>query len=907
MIVTRPNSIFGRIFLTALLPILLLALLLSTYAINTRLDDLQAAHADRGAAKAEQLASLAVVGLFTGDASMLRAACHRVLASSGDIQRVVVRDRNNAVVADVQRPGADARTPSLVAFGAPVVAPVLEIDDTQQGGTDTPLGDVAVYLSAHATELARQRALRDALLISLISVALAVLLTVAVARQIVRPIDALRDAVGRIRSGDLDARISALSRGELGELQSGFNAMAEQIATSSQNLRDQIDEATVSLRDALAELEQKNADLEIARHRERDANRAKSVFLASMSHEIRTPMNGVLGFAGLLRKSELDATQREFVETIIRSANNLLAIINDILDFSEMEAGKLQLERVVFDPRDAIEDVVCLLTPQAHEKRLELIQLVDTDVPQQLVGDVTRLRHVLTNLIGNAVKFTDDGEVVVHARRATGEGRRFELEILVRDTGIGIGDEAMATLFRPFYQGPASTRRLYGGTGLGLSISHSLVEAMGGTIDVASEPGRGTCFTVHLPFDVERRGTKTVPLLDVATRSQIIVIDAHPLSGDALARTLEQAGFGVELRSEVPPPTAALLPDLWVLRCSASIDEAGVVAMLKALRRVSHAPVCVLLPNADATLKHAVEQCKGCCAQGYPVRRKRLLATLHSATGHVPIDEPKRAVDVDENAPWLSGRVVLIADDNDINLRLTDTLLRSYGARTLLAADGEAAIRLAAQNAVDLLLVDIHMPEKSGVEVARTLRAQARYRATPIIALTADIRLRDQRDEAKGLFDAWLEKPLREDKLHTAIGRSLSHEAASPATTAAETSLRDSRLPARDRANAIENTGGDPAVADALFVDLMARLPRDLEAIHAQFGERDWSAMQQSVHKLHGAAMVCGVPALSATLRALDRAVQQQATDVTVSQLARLQSEADRLVVETSRSGRAER
>ena len=907
-----PKTIFGRILLTALLPIGLLAFLLSSYAVNTRIDDLQAAFDGRGDAQARQLASVAVIGLFSGDTSMLQVACERLLDSDREIRACEIRNRDDRVAAKSYRSDGVDSGEMLREFEATVVAPVLEIDDP--GTADEPvLGVVSVTFSDRAVAQARQRVKRNALLITAFSVVLALLLAILAARQIVRPIEELRAVVSRVQQGDLATRIERPTSGEIGELQSGFNSMSERIASSAQDLRGRVDQATADLRAALTELELRNVDLERSRARERDANAAKSEFLANMSHEIRTPMNGVLGFAGLLKKTRLDESQREFLDTIIRSANHLLEIINDILDFSEMESDQVRIERVLFDPREAVDDVIGLLTPQAQEKRLDLIALVESDVPERMLGDVTRLRHVLTNLVGNAVKFTQHGEVLLHARTGPvadqdpDAGADVELIVSVSDTGIGIPEEAIGGLFQPFTQGPASTRRLYGGTGLGLSIARSLVEAMGGSIALESRVGEGSRFTVRIPFDVERQRSprETVQMAGPARR--VAIVDRHPLSARALINMLTRAGFTAQHWENVPDRLEAIEPDLWLVRRPGEPTRGDIVAALSAIRRVSTAPVCLLVTVVGEDLERLLDGEPDCCAQRYPLRASLLSGAVRGLLG----DDRRTAAEPSqypESSLRLDGFIVLIADDNEINLDLTDRLLRAHGAQTLLASDGEVALRLAHRRNIDLFLVDMHMPGVDGIEFARQLRAIDRYAASPVIVLTADASVQE-RLVGSPFIDACLVKPLSEGLLCDVLGRviqgvAVAPEPPSPGVPLTEGAGNARSLSVRDREAAVRIAGGDAAVADELFARLLAQLPGVLSTLHDRYGACDWERIWQLVHRLSGSVAACALPALAEALRHLEQTVSDRDVERAGSCLSRLQHEADRLVADASRESR---
>ena len=897
-----PKSIFGQILLTALLPILLLALLLSAYAVDARLDDLRAAFDDRGRAKAQELASLSVLGLFTGDRSMSQAACERLLASNGHIQRVEIRDRKGEVVALSRRPGSDAAAQSSTAYSSMVIAPVLDsaVQRVEEGLPH--LGEVSVYFDGAAAAVARQRVLRNALLITLFSIALAVLMTVFVAHRIVRPIQALRQAVNRIQHGALDTRVTGVSRGELGDLQTGFNAMAEQIDSSARNLQQQVSQATADLRQAMQSLEEKNADLDLARRRESEANQAKSTFLANMSHEIRTPMNGVIGFAGLLRKSKLDTTQRDFLDTIVRSANNLLSIINEILDFSEMEAGRVTIEKAPFDLRDAIEDVVALLTPQAQEKALDLVYLVDREVPQRVAGDVTRLRHILTNLIGNAVKFTDTGEVAVHVSVLARSTKDVTLQFDVIDSGIGIKPEALDDLFKPFTQGPASTRRLYGGTGLGLSISQSLADEMGGGIKVESTLGKGSIFSLSLPFtpiDPTVRSQARSP--DASQRSAVIV-DPHLFSRETHRQLLEHAGYLVRAFDVDDDIASADDPSLWVIRMSGKVTRDRVAAQIDSIRTRSAATICLLLPTSESDISEYIESCADCCLQRYPARRGNLLATLASLDDRRNEQNRTRDTSAGKSEPWLDGRRILIADDNPLNLKLLDALLKQYGAETIEAVDGADALMKARSHELDALIVDIYMPNKNGIEVARELRS--RHRDFPIIALTADTRMRAELMGEEGDFAACLLKPLEEDALRNVLGRLFKADRrASPETGFSVDAGKAADIAVRDREKAVRIAGGSAEVADQLFKEFMEKLDVELAGIQRHFGEAAWETLWQAVHKLHGSTAVCGVPALNRALGQLERAVRAGDPHQVAACLSDVQHQADRLVALSTKPG----
>ena len=898
-----PRSIFARILLAALLPITLLAGLLSTYAVNTRIDDLQAAFDGNGDARARQLASVSVVGLFGRDAASLQSVCERLLAGDDEVALCEIRHSDGSLLARSHR---DALQTAIATFNAAVESPVVDIGDGVADAAGPRLGVVQIGLDASGMALTRQQIKRNALAITLAAMAIAALLAALVARQIVRPIKDLHGAVTRIQGGDFGARIAPLASGEIGELQDGFNAMSERIATSAQDLRRQVDRATAELRAAMHELQRKNAALEQSRAREEAANRAKSAFLANMSHEIRTPMNGVLGFAGLLDKTALDETQREFLGTITGSGQQLLRIINDILDFSAMEAGHTRLERVGFSVRETVEDVTALLAPEAQRRGIDLVQLVEAEVPEVLLGDGGHLRRILVNLLGNATKFTEHGEIVVRAQGRPVDDDRFLLELSVSDTGIGIEPELIDDLFRPFNQGPPSTRRIYGGTGLGLSITRSLVDAMGGHIDVDSTAGAGTRFTVSLPFELAGRYDPATPHA-VASRGGpvVAVVDAHRLSARSLRLALERAGFVVRVFERVPDAAGDPLPAAWVIRRTSAPTTAEVSAMLAAIRRCHDAPVCLLAPCLAPDMQQGIDGQPGILVRRYPTRASGLLdAVTQMLPGqHGAADIAADAVAGDPGAGLLLGRVALIADDNPVNLDLNDRLLRAYGAETVLAEDGDSTLRLASTRQFDVVLLDIRMPGTDGIAVATALRARPAYRRTPILALTADVSACARLDLADGPFDACLVKPLDDTRLRQTLARLLSVAPPSPVRgrEGGENVRPAPGLPVYDPRRAVAAAGGDPATAERLLVGLMTGLPAELSRIQVQYGDEDWNGLRQSVERLRDATDSCAAAALSQALSELGDAVSAREKVRTASCLSRLQREADRLAAVVNR------
>lgn len=749
---------------------------------------------------------------------------------------------------------------------APIFAAgsLLAVDDAP-GFNEKPLGYISLLLNKEKALLEQHRAAVAAFIIVLIGVQLNLLFTFRLVKNVTQPITDMVRVVAKIREGKLDTRLEGNLIGELDLLKRGINAMAGSLSEYHDEMQQNIDQATSDLRETLEQIEIQNVELDLAKKRALEASRIKSEFLANMSHELRTPLNGVIGFARQLLKTPLHASQMEYIRTIERSATNLLSIINDILDFSKLEAGKMVLETMPFALRETLDDTMMLLSGSAHEKGLELVVDVAPEVPDAVSGDAMRVGQIITNLVGNAIKFTDQGSVLLKVDISNIKEDKLLLHCEVSDTGIGIEESQQELLFQAFGQADSSISRRFGGTGLGLVITKRLINQMGGQIGFSSRVGKGSTFWFTLPLMTSQFPIGEPLPLEQLRGKTVLLFEPRPLTRSVLNRRLQQWQMQVNSVHTVPQLEAELAQDkahfhYVLLGCHGFDGPTQLQAVLKSARQVSEALIALFDCHDQEALERyirpVVDLVLSIPASEYLMARNMIYLPQES--------ELKPALPKLVEPQQRHKLNVLAVDDNPANLKLIDTLLDELVTGVTTASNGEQAVNLAKQRSFDLIFMDIQMPGTDGITATRLIRQDSLNRNTPIIAVTAHAINEERERILNSGMDGYLPKPIDEAALKGVISRWITR----PKFTHFDQHTLNWEL-CLTQANQKQDLALD------MLRMLIDSVPDTTSNIQESLEQDDAAKMQACVHKLHGACCYCGVPTLQKLCQTVEGGLKQ--------------------------------
>ncbi|MBL4762458.1 MAG: response regulator [Gammaproteobacteria bacterium] len=868
------------LLIISIVPMLVLGISLSAYFTASRVNDLVQSLEERGLATAIHMAQSAEYAVLSGNKDVLNGLVAAALSDNdiytasiygidGDLLSTIKRKGNNTTNSHDYSNSYDSRksyrqsNDDSIIFSEVITTTnvdVYDMDDSETTSDENEIiGHITIGMTKRFLKKRQNEVLLSSLGITVIGLYLAMILGVHFSKRIVDPIVSLTKTVRNIGHGNLSMRADTHGTDELGELQRGINQMASSLETNDANLKEQVKIATSRLVAQIEEIESKNTQLDAAQKEAKQGTRIKSEFLAKMSHEIRTPLNGISGFIELLGETVLNTRQKEFIDIIRQSSDDLIQIINEILDFSKIEAGKMTINPTTLDILSLLETTTSLLTPATLSKNVSLHLIPYGDLPPSIIIDGLKLKQILINLIGNAIKFTDKGFISIRVYNNSDSS----LTIVIRDTGIGIPKKQQSEIFKEFSQISEDTLNREPGTGLGLLISKYLVEKMGGTLDLTSIRDEGTTFTVNLPYLLPENSTESHEQPE-PTKSALIISPSEESQAE-LRSILQYAGFAED-----------------VLVIGDEIAE----SFNSALQKHTYDLIAVDLSDQDLFSEYFKSsiyslyfdtniKCIGFRRSKigenlYPGKYFDFIVDFISSRETIKnqlnvLFEATESNTIRQNTgesttvvKLASDITILVVDDNEINRHLICTILEQWEVDFVEAIDGLEAVEKTFAMNPDVILMDIHMPNMHGTEAFTVIKNKLGDKRPKIIALTANA-LQEERDRVLELgMDDYITKPITKNTLLAAID----------GVTTANSDTGISMTPDKnldqliDTGECLRLSDGNTALAEELLTILKTQLPADQDKMNAAHQANDMKALTEVIHRIHGATCYTGIPIL---------------------------------------------
>ncbi len=865
-------SVKFQILMFSMIPVLIIDVLLTTMSINKSLDQAERQLRSKGEITARQIAGATEFYLFSGNHKQIMRLLDQNVADP-DIIYAAVYNRQGELVAESRSTQYVASRNDLYFYSRePILSQPIEVEDmfapAPTAHDHAPLGWVHLYVSKQQLEHNRQTVLIEGIALFAIVLIVAFVLAAIISQRITRPVFSLLEHLKGVEQGELGRVIEDISSNEIGDVQRGFNSMSLALLANRSELNQRIAQATEDLRAAVADLEDKNRELGLARDAAQDANRVKSQFLANISHEIRTPINGIKGFINLIRHTGLKRNQKRYIDIMQHSVNDLGTMINELLDFSKLESGKVKILNSEFDLFNLLESTRDGLFTATMEKEIDLHLIVFSDTPQMVIGDPLRLKQILRNLIGNAIKFTDNGYVSITVYLLDEHESEATIQFRVEDSGIGISTDQQKKLFRAFAQLETDPNRRFSGTGLGLVISRNLAQLMGGDITLESAADVGSIFTLQLPFAI---GNNAAFEQNPFSEKSAFIVASNRRCLSETQSSMNRIGFNTELqllestdkteiyRAQIRQNLNYLDYIVFDLRHSLISPD----ALLEGLKLDG---TRIIIMHYDMALVEADL-----------LQRYDFVSVINTGENIAQMLAWKHSEEVvqDNSAPTpVPPARLLVVDDNTMNLTLAAELARLWGHTADTAINASEAMRLFATHQYDLILLDLQMPEIDGIELMQMMRRHQPRLSAPIASLTANMVEEQETQRLMQLgFDACLGKPLDEHKLNRLLSTGQGQKpAAITQQDPDETASIDFRM-------CLALSGDNRQLADNMLSMLVQNLPELSKQLQDAIRIESMEEMNRLTHKLQGVTCYAGLPRLKRLLEYYEDSKEGQADD----------------------------
>ena len=868
-----PLSVGRKLFWALFTPVFVISMLTSLFLLSTRFDDLNRQLFERTKQMTEQVATTSEYAIVFSDQNMMYRILQNAL-SNHDINSVQLFNSEQKIIAEL----GSAPTQNNMTFTEE--SHIIEYDDHLESmsaiyyannsldgifNAQTDLfnptnqrnliGWVKIEANKSAIKIAKYQYASLIIFILVLLNILTILGAYHFSSHLTQPINKLAMALNKLVKGQFSAAKLTKLPPEYAELQKDLLDLTERLEHHHEELIIGIEQSTEDIRRSMDSMEEKSAQLHIANREAMESNRLKSQFLANISHEVRTPLNAILGYTKTLQKDIVDPQQRLYVDTIEQSTNSLLAIIGDILDFSKIEAGKLNLENNHFNLKALVDDVYQILSVNllTKEKQIDLVPEFCADIPEWFVGDSTRIRQILTNLIGNAIKFTHQGSVRTRVSIASQTSQEITLSFQIIDTGIGIPEHKIHRLFKPFSQVDTSTTRQFGGTGLGLVITKKLVEQMKGKIEVSSDPSIGSTFRFTITLKKSNKTSQYKQKLD----RRVLLLEPSTTYKNYLTAYLDSIGVHYVACSDIEQIISTLNKqhdaiDAVLLSVTPDDQNTTEARELIAYCAQQYAIPSIMMVQPPGQIAHYPDL-KSLCSDILlkPISQDRLYqALLH--INKAPVELLSQKALPSANHEHLKNLQILAVDDSPVNLQLLNHWLTPAGVKVSSAYSGRQAIDMAIHEKFDLIFMDIQMPEMDGMETTQQLRQLKHYKNTPIIALTAHALGSEQQQILASGMNAYLTKPIDEELLFATIETWRNN------TKTFQDQVDDKLINIFDLDKALAVVDGKADIAKEMFDMLADSLDAEKKLIQHHLEKQDTEKLIEVVHRIHGASKYTG-------------------------------------------------